>query len=167
MKTDINKEEVNNIIKEYVDKKYPDKVSLYHYKLAEKKTTAFNKIKNIVFVNHNLMWQDEMINTEKKLNQLEFKFYCKNLDLAQRKDWRTPSYQELLTLVNYERIDPSSNEQIKNITSSKYWTSSKSIHEKNKNWFVDFKYGTTDISSDLEKYHIRCVRNISKERGTY
>lgn len=167
VKTDISKDEVKNIIQEYVDERYPNKVSAYYNKLDEKKAAELNKIQNVVFVNNNLMWQDEAVNQEKKLNQLEFKFYCKNLELAQRRDWRTPTYDELLTLVNYERIDPAVNEQIKNIKPSKYWTSSKSIHETNKNWFIDFAYGTTNISSDLERYNIRCVRRMANKRGTY
>lgn len=113
------------------------------------------------------MWQDEIVNTQKKLNQLELKFYCKDLDLVQRKDWRVPTYFEMLTLVDYEKTDPSANAKLKYVTASKYWTSSNDIQQKDSNWFVDFKYGKTGTSSDLERYYIRCVRDISQKEGTY
>lgn len=167
VKIDLSKEEVHSIIKKYVDHKYPDKVSQYENNLKKEKADKLNKISNIVFVNNNLMWQDAIVNTQKKLNQLELKFYCKDLDLAQRKDWRVPTYSEMLTLVDYEKTDPSANAKLKYVTSSKYWTSSNDIQQKDSNWFVDFEYGKTGISSDLERYHIRCVRDISQKEGTY
>jgi hypothetical protein len=113
------------------------------------------------------MWQDQKANTELKLNKLEFKVYCRNLVLANRKDWRVPTYEELISLVDYERANPASLEKLKYIKATKYWSSNSSVLEKDKNWFVDFKYGTSDIDSDLEKFNIRCVRNISSKKGTY
>ena len=113
------------------------------------------------------MWQDQLENKTLKLNRLEFKVYCRRLELADRKDWRVPTYNELNLLVDYNTTDPASLKKIKYINSSKYWSSTSSVLEKKKNWFIDFRYGTSDILSDLEKLNIRCVRNMSSEKGTY
>jgi hypothetical protein len=167
IKTDINKEEVHNVIKKYVDEKYPQRVTLYHEELKQSKKAQIAKIKERIFIHNTLMWQDENINNEKKLNRLKLKRYCQKLDLANRKDWRVPQYAELVSLINYETINPAAIDTIKYIKSVKYWSSSKSVLEKDKNWFVDFQYGTSDISSDLVRYNIRCVRTMSKKQGSY
>jgi len=113
------------------------------------------------------MWQDNTDVINLKLNRLEFKFYCKDLNLANREDWRVPTYKEMISLIDYTQSDPASIDRIEKIVASQYWTSTKSVLKKNQNWFVDFKYGTTDIDSDLQRHHIRCVRKISTKEGDY
>ena len=142
-------------------------MSDYYKDLQKVKADKLNKIQQMVFINNNLMWQDETLNKEKKLNRLEFKVYCRNLELANRNDWRVPTYDELLTLVDYNKIVPASLDKIQYIIPSIYWTSTQDIRKKDKNWFVDFRYGTSDTSSDLKRHYIRCVRDISTKKGTY
>jgi len=125
------------------------------------------KLEDITFIDNNLMWQDTNINTELKLNRLELKVYCRKLNFANRKDWRVPLFSEMLSLVDYTKINPASIDKIKYINPTKYWTSSSSSLEKSKKWFIDFEYGTTGIDSDLVRYNIRCVRDISTLEGTY
>lgn len=125
------------------------------------------EVQEITFINNGLMWQDTSINKSLKLNRLELKVYCRKLNLAQRKDWRVPLFSEMISLVNYNETTPSSIDKIKYINPTKYWTSTPSKQEKKKNWFVDFEYGTTGIDSDLVRYNIRCVRNVSTVEGKY
>ena len=124
-------------------------------------------VKNITFIENNLMWQDTKVNVEQKLNRLELKVYCKKLDFANRKDWRVPDYQEMISLIDYTKTTPASIDKIKYIIPLKYWTSSVSVLEKDKNWFIDFDYGTSGIDSDLMRHHIRCVRDVSTLEGEY
>lgn len=113
------------------------------------------------------MWQDDKDTKTLKLNSLELKFYCRNLDLAHRRDWRVPTYEEMITLIDFSQSNPASKNIVTKIEPSKYGTSSVSVLEKDKNWFVDFKYGTSDIDSDLVQHHIRCVRDLSTKEGDY
>jgi hypothetical protein len=113
------------------------------------------------------MWQDTKSNVELKLNKLELKVYCRKLNLAKRRDWRVPTYKEMISLLDYSKMTPASIPSIKYIIPLEYWTSSQSIFEKEKSWFIDFDYGFTGISSNLQRYHIRCVRNLSNSEGTY
>lgn len=126
-----------------------------------------NSVKDITFIENNLMWQDTNINTELQLNRLELKVYCRKLDIANRKDWRVPHFPEMISLIDYTKTNPASINKIKYIKPTKYWTSSDSALEKNKNWFINFENGTSGIDSDLVRYNIRCVRDISILEGEY
>jgi len=163
----INKEKANLLIQKYVQNTYPLKVKQYHDDLNTQKKEKLDAIKDVVYIQKNLMWQDQPVNITLKLNELEFKRYCKKLAIANREDWRVPQYFELLSLVDYGTTNPASSEKIKYIKSTKYWTATQSILNKKKNWYVDFKYGKTSVASDLKRYHIRCVREISQEEGNY
>lgn len=167
VQTNITQDEVETLIQKYVDEKYPLKVKQYKEYLEKIKQTKIEKFSNSTFVNDGLMWQDNKDTVAKQFNTLESRIYCKNLVLANRKDWRTPTYDELLSLIDYKKINPASLDKIKYIIPNKYWSSSKSITTKNNYWYVDFKEGTTNFSLDMEKYNIRCVREISKKDGEY
>lgn len=116
------------------------------------------------------MWQDQELNSSDKLNSLEFKVYCRKLRLAKRKDWRVPTYDELISLVDYTKSNPANIDKIKHIVPQKYWSSSVDMantKKKDFSWFVDFMYGTSGVESDLSRLHFRCVREISSKKGTY
>jgi len=167
VKTDIDKKEVNSIIQNYVDKTYPKVVKNYHDALKKQKENMIKSVSNITFIDNNLMWQDSKVNVESKLNRLELKVYCRKLDFANRKDWRVPTVSEMLTLIDYTKNTPASISKVKYIIPLKYWTSSSSVLQNRKNWFVDFDYGRSGVDSDLKRYNIRCVRDISTLEGEY
>ncbi|PIF04687.1 MAG: hypothetical protein CSA86_01095 [Arcobacter sp.] len=139
----------------------------YRKALEKQKKDKIKSVENITFIHDGLMWQDSDVNVKLKLNRLEFKMYCKNLDFANKKDWKVPSYDEMITLVDYSKFTPAGINKIKYIIPSKYWTSSASVLEKKKNWFVNFDDGTSGIDLDLKHYNIRCVRKISSKEGEY
>ncbi len=166
-KTNIDQKDVDNIIQNYVDEKYPNRVKDYHNALKKQKKVMIQSVEDITFIDNNLMWQDTNINTELKLNRLELKVYCRKLHFANRKDWRVPLFSEMISLVNYTKTDPASIDKIEYIKPTKYWTATSSVLEKKKKWFVDFKYGTSGVDSDLIRHNIRCVRNVSMKEGEY
>ncbi|MGB3751461.1 MAG: DUF1566 domain-containing protein [Arcobacteraceae bacterium] len=135
--------------------------------MAEQKKEKITSVRDVAFVQDALMWQDDKDTKKLKLNRLELKFYCKDLTLAKRKDWRVPTYEEMITLIAFSKSNPASKDIVTKIESSQYWTSTVSVLEKDKNWFVDFKYGKSDITSDLVQYNIRCVRDLSTKEGDY
>jgi len=170
-KIDISKNEVNEIIKNYVDKTYPKKVAQYNKQLDQIKQKKLEAVSDKTFVHNNLMWQDITENKTLKLNQLKAKRYCKNLVLAKRKDWRVPSYKELLGLVDYTKIDSASISLIKNISGTSYWSDTqKHLKKKQKlrtYWFVEFLEGSSGFSNEMEMKNIRCVREISTKKDDY
>ncbi len=167
VQTNITKDKVEMVIKKYVDAKYPQKVKEYQQYLDNIKQTKIEKYADVTFVDDTLMWQDDQATISKKLNILEFKIYCRDLILANRKDWRVPSYTELLKLVDYQKHNPASHEKIKYIMPNKYWSGSSSLTTKDNYFFVDFENGTTNFTTEMQRYNIRCVREISKKDGEY
>ncbi len=159
----MSKIDIEKMIKQYVNKTYPHKVEEYHKQLRQLTLDKLNKYSDIILVNGELMWQDELETKDLKLNALEATRYCKSLHLATKKDWRLPSYDELLTIVNYFRFDPAKIDEIEHIRSNRYWTSSADAADISANWYVDFKYGQTGTALRDIKYNVRCVRDMEKE----
>lgn len=170
-KIDITKNEVDDIIKTYIDKTYPKEVQKYNKQLSQVKQEKLDKVSNISFVHNNLMWQDTPKNSSLLLNQLEARRYCKKLVLAKRKDWRLPTYKELLELVDYTKVKPASFDFIQHINSSTYWSDTQKHLKKKERlktyWFVDFTFGESDFSSEMELKNLRCVRQLSSKKDDY
>lgn len=154
-----------DIIQHYVETNQKDKVEQYRQTLQEKKQKKLLKYKDITFVQDDLMWQDMQENVSKKLNILELKIYCRKLELASKKDWRVPTYKELLRLIDYQKQQPAALGELENVRSEKYWSLSPNIQKADHFWYVDFQNGTTNYESKQIRNHIRCVRDISSKKG--
>jgi hypothetical protein len=171
-KIEITKSEAYNMIKEYVEKKYPQKVAIYNRELYKKKQLKIQSVAHSTFVNNGLMWQDMEENKTIYLNQLRAKRYCGRLLLASRKDWRIPTYQELLTLIDYNKADPAAIDAISYLNGKTYWSGSINKHVAKKNgkanWYhVDFSTGVGGYSNGMEKRSVRCVRELSTKKDDY
>ena len=77
-------------------------------------------------------------------------------------DWRLPTVQELLTLVNYQVMLPACN--LKGIRSYPYWSSNTYAHNLNFAWFVNFKYGSSNWSCKSTRYYVICVRTTKEKK---
>ena len=167
VQTNITKDQVDMVIKKYVDEKYPQKVQEYKQYLDKIKQTKIEKYAQSTFVDDKFMWQDNQDTISKQLNILEFKIYCRDLVLANRKDWRIPTYDEVLKLIDYKKNNPASKEKIQYVLPNRYWSGSSNVKTQNNYWYIDFKDGTTNFTTDMQKYNIRCVREISQKDGEY
>jgi len=167
VRIDMSPHKAKMIIKKYVTTNYPQKSKQYDQYLINLKQKKLQKYSHVTFTQNNLMWQDNQDTLQKKLNILEFSIYCKNLILANRKDWRVPTYSELLGLVHYKKIDPATLKKVHFVQSDKYWSVSKKINKVNSSWYVDFNDGTTGVESNIQRHNIRCVRQISQQIGEY
>ena len=76
----------------------------------------------------------------------------------QNGDWRLPSLEELLTLVDYKLITPAT--ELPNMRPSYYWSSTTDIDYANYVWNIHF-YDGYDYSSN--KYLSRYVRAVRGE----
>jgi len=106
-----------------------------------------------------LEWQD---NSKAKTNKRKWssaKKYCRNLTLAGHSDWRLPIYDELLTIVDYDRYDPAIMPSFQNVnTSNDYWSSSEYVSVAKRAWDVNFKGGYTYHYTKNNELYVRCVR---------
>jgi hypothetical protein len=78
-------------------------------------------------------------------------------------DWRLPSLNELLTLVNYGGFGPATypvfNNKVDSFTrSSLYWSSTSFQYNPASAWFVDFKEGKVKANGKANLHYVRAVR---------
>ena len=108
-----------------------------------------------------LMWQDNSKVKTLKKKWKSAKKYCQNLSLRGYSDWRLPGYNELLSIVDYEKRIPSIISSFKNTIPNVYWSSDSVFSLKIKAaWGVGFKYGYTNSEAKESENFIRCVRKL-------
>jgi hypothetical protein len=84
--------------------------------------------------------------------------YCENLVLGGNSDWRIPSRQELVSIVDYGRYSPSINPTF-SCQSTYYWSGSTlSDVPGGYFWVVSFGNGHTMNQQQANSLYVRCVR---------
>ena len=79
-------------------------------------------------------------------------------------DWRLPTIEELLTLVNYEKYDTTCDSacDLEDTSSSSYWSSSTYVYDTDHAWLVYFSLGYSGYNLKSSYYYVRCVRTGNK-----
>lgn len=110
----------------------------------------------------NLMWH--RATSPDRLNFKDAESYCKALTTVGHTDWRLPTIQELLSLVDYTRHDPSIDvAQFPDTKSNYYWSSSPDASAPaDFAWIVGFYHGlAVDYDRDLTAF-VRAVRSVTQ-----
>jgi hypothetical protein len=108
------------------------------------------------------MWQQETPENEMTwYNAIE---YCKNLNLGGHTDWRLPTIQELLNLLEYTKFNPAINEEyFPNTILDFYWSSTDYVYPKYYAWGVRFDYGNNSVADKGCSQYVRAVRERIKK----
>ena len=114
----------------------------------------------------NLEWQDDYSDNNNSIKQTSWQSaidYCENLNLDGKSDWRLPNINELTSLVDDTKDNPSLNEMFQNIYSSYYWSSTSNSNTNESSWIVDFTSGIQYNNGEFEgskgtTHYVRCVR---------
>ena len=96
--------------------------------------------------------------TQLKKTWDETEGYCSNLSLGGFDDWRVPSKDELSTLVDYSKSNPTIDSSFVNIKSYYYWSSTTYANFTDRAWNVDFSNGNTYYYGKTLGLSVRCVR---------
>jgi len=116
-----------------------------------------------------LIWQDNLATSNTKLGLEEAIKYCDNLNLYKNKNWRLPTYEELLSIGDYEVYKPTINEVFKNSASGHFWSIMYKQVAFGEEWtaikdhYVQRIYFSDGYSYDNDrtgKAYVRCVKNF-------
>lgn len=98
-----------------------------------------------------------------RLNFKDAEAYCKALTTGGHTDWRLPTIQELLSLVDYTRHDPAIDvAQFPDTKSNWYWSSSPDASAPaDYAWFVYFVFGDAYCNYRDDTAFVRAVRSVA------
>jgi hypothetical protein len=119
-----------------------------------------------------LMWQKNT--APGTFNWQQALSYCESLTLAEYDDWRLPNVNELQSLVDYSRYNPSINTGFfpdtvssTDIPSPNYWSSTTNVYDNEYVWEVSFSTGGLDNSGYKSGHdYVRAVRGGVTESST-
>ena len=73
-----------------------------------------------------------------------------------KKEWRLPTIEELVSLVDYTKCDPAT--ELPNMLSSDYWSATTHAYRTDYAWGVGFHYGGDYWCSKSDDDYVRAVR---------
>lgn len=114
-----------------------------------------------------LMWatsaDDAGCNNDASINLDDALAYAEGLDFAGFTDWRLPNIKELLSIVDYEQLNPMIDRDFFTCANALYWTSTNHPTTDDKAYYVSFADGLVDFGDGIfgvfEDIKMRCVRN--------
>jgi len=122
---------------------------------------SYNRVAGVVIDNATgMQWQDDYsdnANTIKTANWADAATYCTSLNLD-GPGWRLPSIEELVSITDKSRTNPSIDPTFQNVTSNLYWSSTTYAFLSGYAWGVNFYYGGDGLGAKTSSFYVRCVR---------
>jgi len=104
-----------------------------------------------------LQWQDNEIGTRTTWQGAIDR--CEALTLGGQSDWRLPNINELDSLVDDSKVNPSIDTVfLYTVASSRYWSSTTNANYSSPAWVVYFNLGNQGNDNKDNKGYVRCVR---------
>ena len=108
-----------------------------------------------------LLWEDTEHVELTKVTYTQAVSYCGALETGEYTNWRLPTLDELLSIVDYKRYKPAILKEFKYYNKDTiYWSSTPYVKSSDEFWGVNFKDGSTSNASINYDRYIRCVRGI-------
>ncbi len=94
-----------------------------------------------------------------RMDYKEAEAECGKLNVGGVKDWRLPTREELLSIVDLTRFNPAVDPIFINTKSSAYWTSTTYADYTGYAWFVSFYIGYVYYDDKVYGCYVRPVRS--------
>ena len=108
-----------------------------------------------------IYWQDNTFTQKSSEDWNDAVAYCQALKLDGYSTWRLPTFKELLSIVDFNRVDPAINPVFSYVYNNTYWTSTTFSATRSRAWTIDFRTGKTYYSYKTTNHAVRCVKDIS------
>lgn len=117
-------------------------------------TVRFKVLKHSVLgTRTGLEWQKDHAGPMPWQNALD---YASSLRLGKHSDWRLPTVEELITLIDFSKEDPASS--FPGMPKDYFWSSSSYSGSSSYAWYVNFNSGSVGYGGKAFSYVVRCVR---------
>jgi hypothetical protein len=110
-----------------------------------------------------IYWQDDLFSQKSSEDWDDAVEYCDKLILNSMDKWRLPTFRELLSIVDYGRVDPAIDPVFEYLNEGTYWTSNNFSATLSRAWTIDFRTGKTYYSYKTTNHSVRCVQEIPVE----
>jgi len=107
-----------------------------------------------------IYWQDNLFTQKSSEDWDDAVEYCDKLVLNTMDKWRLPTFNELLSIVDYSRVHPAINPVFDYVNEGTYWTSVDFSATLSRAWTIDFRTGKTYYSYKTTNHTVRCVKDI-------
>lgn len=112
-----------------------------------------------------IYWQDTPLPQKKNTKDWEdAEVYCESLVLNGIKNWRLPTFTELLSIVDYTRSEPAINPVFTHTAEGTYWTATVFSATRARAWTIDFRSGKTYYSYKTTNHAVRCVADFTTDK---
>ncbi|MFA6197022.1 MAG: DUF1566 domain-containing protein [Sulfurimonas sp.] len=88
----------------------------------------------------------------------EAQAFCKNSNYLGYKEWKVPTKEESVSLLELSRTNITVKHAFKNVQKAIYWTATE--EKFNEAWFTDFDLGRYSTSKRDNKYRTLCVLKL-------
>ena len=109
-----------------------------------------------------LMWQDnsDVSDFSNRLNWEDAKTYCENLSLGGFNDWILPNMEQLVSITDLGRDNPSIDPTFVNIVNTNYWSSNSDTFIISNGLNVTFTSATDSFAPKTSTIFVRCVHPL-------
>ena len=109
--------------------------------------------------NH-IYWQDNAESAQSSEDWEDAVNYCRTLILDGMSGWRLPTFWELLSIVDFGKVNPAVLDVFAHTADGTYWTGTPFAANASRAWTIDFRSGVTYYSYKSTNHVVRCVKDI-------
>jgi len=107
-----------------------------------------------------IYWQDDASSKATSEDWDDAILYCKKLEIDGKRDWRLPTFDELLSIVDYSRVNPAIDPIFEEVAEGTYWTATNFSTTDARAWTIHFSTGMTYYSYKTTNHAVRCVKDM-------